>query len=64
MLLIFNFFLQSFVSGWIAKSSWYVVLWNGRSAVRIPDETGKTSLIRCLRTAVFRDTEGPRTLAI
>ena len=46
MLLIFNFFLQSFISGWTAKSSWYMVLWIGRSAVRIPGETGKTSLIR------------------
>ena len=58
MQLKINFFLQSFVSGWIAKSSWYVVLWNRRSAVRIPGETGKTSLIRCLnrcRTGSFRD---------
>lgn len=46
MLFIFNFCFSSFVSGQIAKSSWYVVLWNGRSAVRIPGETGKTSLIR------------------
>ena len=46
MLLKINFFLQSFISGWTAKSSWYMVLWIGRSAVRIPGETGKTSLIR------------------
>ena len=31
-----NFFLSSFVSGWIVKSSWNNMLWKERSAVRFP----------------------------